>query len=264
MTGDWSDLTPIPSTSTATDTSAAVELDGDDVLLALARKAAVADMTSAILHELASSMQSLYGELAAIDAGLGDAETGPDADPAAVRTALGDAQATCTHVIELYRAARSLLHGTARATQPFDLNWIVPRAVRLCSGMARGRSELCVAPAPREVIVRANRVLLLQVAVAMLRSVISRDAGGDPVTLRIDADADTAFIEVTGSPLRLPGRIPELADLIGLHVDPELPDHYELACARYLLERLGGTLHCDRNDPHASVLRAELPRVVSG
>ncbi len=215
------------------------EAVGRDLMLALARKAAVGDMSGAIAHELASVMQSLYGAFAAIDAALTE-EQRADED---VADAVEDVQYACNHVVGLYRALRSLLHGDATVGHPVDLDAVVRKALSVCSGVARGCSELRYEPPNAEALVDGNRVLLQQVVVSLVRCSISDRSRGIPVDVSIAVAEDRVELRVAGDSHQLPESLRQLSDFDGLNgADDQEGADFDLACAGYILGSAGATL----------------------
>jgi|GEM_PF-6317408 len=223
------------------------EAAGRGLMLALARKAAVGDMSGAIAHELASVMQSLYGAFAAIDATITDEQR----EDEEVREAIEDLEYACGHVVGLYRALRSMLHGDSVARQPVDAGDVVGKALRVCSGAARGRSELRFEPPAERVAVAGNRVLLQQVLVCAVRSLLSDRSRGLPVTVTVTPEGERVAVRVRGDGAELPTAVRPLEEFDGL--DPANGDHLEgpdfaLACAAFLVERMEGSLSLGDNE----------------
>lgn len=128
----------------------------------LLRQATVGALTAALLHDLASGMQSLSASLA-------DVATFAEGGGPELQAALDESTATGNEVVELFVQMRRFIRDGEVQIKPVPLARLVERALRLAGGHVRQRAELQVAPMP-DVDVSVCETLFLQVLINLLRN----------------------------------------------------------------------------------------------
>lgn len=136
-------------------------------LQAVSRRATLGTMTAALVHELASMVQSLQGSLFELEDFVRDAAE-KDKDPDVVET-LETAVETSSRMVALFRATRTFVRSGDAAHRPCAVKDLVQRSVALCRGSLRSVVGLEISDLP-QVEVDVNEALFLQVLVNLLRN----------------------------------------------------------------------------------------------
>lgn len=204
----------------------------------LMRQATLGALTSALLHDLASTMQTL-------DAALGEIQMHMKTVPDAAE-ALDEAAAAGQEVVQLFVQMRKFIRNGEIATKPVPVQRLVERTVRLVGGYVRERAELRVGPVPH-CEVSVSESLFLQVLANLLRNAANASKPGGAIDLTVRATEDeVAFIVVDDGP----GVAAEIADTM---FEPFASNTVEgtglgLAIAAYVMQMLGGRIQY-RKDP---------------
>lgn len=162
----------------------------------LLRQATVGALTAALLHDLASGMQSLSASLA-------DVATFAEGGGPELQAALDESTATGNEVVELFVQMRRFIRDGEVQIKPVPLARLVERALRLAGGHVRQRAELQVAPMP-DVDVSVCETLFLQVLINLLRNALAAVGKGGTVRVTVDADGNQARIRVWDSAGSIP------------------------------------------------------------
>lgn len=166
----------------------------------LVRQATLGALTSSLLHDLASTLQTLSGALSEISLlADGDARF---AGPVNDATVAGDT------ALQLFINMRKFIRGGEVQTRPIPVFRLVDSAVRIAGGYVRERATLDVHPMP-DASILGGESLLLQVLSNLLRNAANASPPGGKVDVEATATADEVVITVTDDG---PGVAPAIAD----------------------------------------------------
>jgi two-component system C4-dicarboxylate transport sensor histidine kinase DctB len=205
----------------------------------LMRQATVGALTSALLHDLASSVQTLSSSLNDITE---HAETGaPElADSVAEATAAGN------DAIELFVQMRKFIRDGQVKTQPVGVDKLVSRMNRQVGGFVRQKATLKISEIPA-VAVLASEVMFVQVLVNLVRNAAEASPQGGAIDLEIKTSATEVVFTVIDDG---PGVPPDVAENIFDPFSAGACDNggLGLAVAAYVMATCEGRI-CYRKDP---------------
>jgi signal transduction histidine kinase len=216
----------------------------------LMRQATLGALTSALLHDLASLMQTL-------DAALGEIRDVPEA-LGQVADAVADASTAGEEAVQLFVQMRKFIREGEVSTRRVPVSRIVQRTVRAAGGYVRERAQLRVGPVP-EVDIAVSEALFLQVLINLLRNAANASPPGGVIDLEVRADDREIVFVVTDDG---PGVAPEIANYM---FEPFATNTKEgtglgLAIAAYVVQSLAGRI-CYRRDPRrGACFSVSLPR----
>ena len=220
----------------------------------LMRQATLGALTSALLHDLASTMQALTAALGEI--------TARAADVPELAEAVGDASAAGEEAVQLFVQMRKFIRDGEVRVRPVPVARLVERAVKLAGGYVRDRAQLRIAELP-PLAVPVAESLFLQVLANLLRNAANASPRHGVVDLRVvTGEREVAFIVVDDGP----GVAPEIADTM---FEPFATTTREgtglgLAIAAYVMQMLGGTIKYRRDPTRGASFAAVVPRATTG
>jgi signal transduction histidine kinase len=217
---------------------AAADPSARDRLSAISRRAALGSMTSALVHELASLVQSMQGSVYELDflarERLAD-------DPEAIEC-LDNANETARRMLSLFRAMRSFVRSDERTHRPCSVESLVSRAVALCGSYVNAHTNLRVSQIP-DATIHVNEPLFLQVLVSLLRNAADVSPKEGHLDLEIQLAADRVRFSVTDDGAGVP------ADRVGALFEPFSTTKADdagaglgLAIAAEIVREHGGTI----------------------
>lgn len=158
----------------------------------LMRQATVGALTSALLHNLASTVQMLDCAVSEIDRRVGDR---PD-----LEDSLSEARAASQEIVQQFVNMRRLIRSGEVSKKPIDVAQLVERTVQLTGTHIRGRAVLRVGEVPA-VKVEVSQSLFIQVLNNLIRNAVnaSPEQGTVDLTVRV-VDRDVVFSVVDDGP----------------------------------------------------------------
>ena len=215
----------------------------------LMRQATLGAMTSALLHDLASTMQALNAALSEISLHGSQPE---------IRDAVTDANTAGEEAVQLFVQMRKFIRDGEVKIKPIAASRLVERAVKLAGGYVRERAQLRVGELPRAEVAVAES-LFLQVLANLLRNAANASPKHGVVDLRVVAgDQEVTFTVIDDGP----GVPSEIADTM---FDPFAGSAnggtgLGLAIAAYVMQMLGGKLSYHRDSTRGACFTATIPR----
>ncbi|MBL9014597.1 MAG: response regulator [Myxococcales bacterium] len=172
----------------------------------LMRQATMGALTSALLHDLASTVQTL-------SASLNDLSEHAESRAPELADAVAEATAAGAEAIELFVQMRKLIRDGEVKLQPISADRLVARINRQAGGFVRQKATLRLPKAPGVSVV-ASEMLLVQVLANLLRVAADASPQGGTVDLEIrTSDRDVVFTVIDDGP-----GVP--ADLVETMFDP--------------------------------------------
>jgi CheY-like chemotaxis protein len=200
----------------------------------LLRRATIGSFTSSLLHDLASSMQSLQAAVDTLEE-LAEAVVAPD-----LRDAAADVAAAGHGAITMFLSMRKFLRQGELSTRTVAAAALVDRAVRAC-GVSRDHVQLRITPSPAPAVdVKVSDALFVQVLVNLIRHTAAASPPGGTVDIAIDAGDDRVAFTVIGDGAVVPAGDEELV-LEPLAAADEAGE-VALAVSAHIIELHGGTL----------------------
>ena len=220
----------------------------------LMRQATVGALTSALLHDLASTMQSLSGALADVTtfAGTGAPE---------LADALAEANSAGNEAVELFVQMRKFIRDGEVALRPVPVKRLMDRVTRLAGSYVRQRATLRI-PALPAIEVNASETLFLQVLVNLLRNAAHASPAGGVVDVKILVSDTEVVFSITDDG---PGVAPEIADTM---FEPFASTTHEgtglgLAISAYVMQMCGGRISYRKDPERGACFSVSLPRPVA-
>ncbi len=215
----------------------------------LMRQATVGALTSSLLHDLASTMQTLSVALNEITSIAGDV---PE-----LETAVSEASAAGDEAVKLFVEMRKFIRGAEVTNKPVRVKRLVDRATRLAGGYVRERAELRVGELA-DVVVAVSEPLFLQVLVNLLRNAANASPQGGVVDLRARVQGSELVFTVCddGS-----GVSPEIGEIMFEPFASGTPEGtgLGLAISAYVMQLLGGRLSYRKDPVRGACFTAVLP-----
>ena len=215
----------------------------------LMRQATVGALTSSLLHDLASTMQTLSVALNEITSIAGDV---PE-----LETAVSEASAAGDEAVKLFVEMRKFIRGAEVTNKPVRVKRLVDRATRLAGGYVRERAELRVGELA-DVVVAVSEPLFLQVLVNLLRNAANASPQGGVVDLRARVQGSELVFSVCddGS-----GVSPEIGEIMFEPFASGTPEGtgLGLAISAYVMQLLGGRLSYRKDPVRGACFTAVLP-----
>ncbi|HEY1812752.1 MAG TPA: ATP-binding protein [Kofleriaceae bacterium] len=215
----------------------------------LMRQATVGALTSSLLHDLASTMQTLSVALNEITSLAGDQ---PE-----VSNAVGEAGAAGEEAVKLFVEMRKFIRGGEVTNKPVRVQRLVDRATRLAGGYVRERAELRIGELA-EATVAVSEPLFLQVLVNLLRNAANASPPGGAVDLRARVQGGELVFSVCDDG---PGVSQEIGEIM---FEPFASGTQEgtglgLAISAYVMQLLGGRLSYRKDPRRGACFTAVLP-----
>jgi signal transduction histidine kinase/DNA-binding NarL/FixJ family response regulator len=217
----------------------------------LMRQATLGALTSSLLHDLASHMQTLSTALSDISF------LSEEAGISGLSEAVADANSAGEEAVQLFVHMRKFIRAGEVATRPVELGKIVQRAVRLAGGYVRERAQLRVGEMPL-VEVSVAESLFLQVLVNLLRNAANASPPHGIVDIKVRTTASEVILTVIDDG---PGVAPEIADYM---FEPFASTTHEgtglgLAISAYVMQLLGGRISYRRAEGRGACFTVTLP-----
>ena len=215
----------------------------------LLRQATIGALTSSLLHDLASTMQTL-------SVALDDISTYGSGVPE-LEGAVCEAGAAGEEAVRLFVEMRKFIRGGEIAHKLVKVERLVDRAVRLAGGYVRERAELRVGAYP-DAVVKLNEPLFVQVLGNLLRNAANASPAGGAVDLRVTVQGGELVFAVSDDG---PGVAAEIGEIMFEPFASGTPEGtgLGLAISAYIMELLGGRLSYRREPGRGACFRAVLP-----
>ena len=219
----------------------------------LMRQATVGALTSSLLHDLASTMQTLSGALADITAFAGG-------DSTELSDAVEEANSAGNEAVELFVQMRKFIRDGEVQLRPVPIRRLMDRVNRLAGAYVREKATLRVAVLP-EVDVHVAESLFLQVLVNVLRNAAHASPAGGTIDVKFHVtDTDVMFQIVDDGP----GVASEIADTM---FEPFASTTHEgtglgLAISAYVMQMCGGRISYRKDPERGACFSVTLPRPV--
>ena len=205
----------------------------------LMRQATMGALTGALLHDLASTMQSLSASLADIT------ELAASGAPE-LADAVAEAQAAGNEAVELFVHMRKFIRDGDVNVRPIAASRLMDRVGRLAGGFVRQKAALRFSSIP-DAEVEASESLFVQVLVNLLRNAAQASPAGGTVDVNVSATDHEVVFTITDDG---PGVAPEIADTM---FEPFASTGEEgmglgLAISAYVMQLCNGRINY-RKDP---------------
>lgn len=232
---------------------AGVDVEARLKLLALGRQASLGAMSSALVHELASSVQALDLSLSDVDDFVRRTAT----DAPGVIESLDAVRDAGARVESLFRALRTFVQTGHPNRRPCQARDLVEASVLLCRGYLRSRARLVVNNPP-DVLVTVEETLIVQALVNLLRNAGEASPSGGSISVDTWAEGDWLEISVCDDG---PGVAPDLEARL---FQPFFSTHGDrtglgLAFAAEALRQQGGRVRYQRHPGRGARFSLFLP-----
>lgn len=225
----------------------------DTRMARLMRQATVGAMTSSLLHDLASTMQTLTVALNEIQMIAADGDTVGMADAVAEASSAGD------EAVQLFVQMRKFIRGSEITNKPVKTKKLVERAVRLAGGYVREKCRLEVGDIAEATVMIAEP-LFLQVLVNLLRNAANASPSHGVVDLDCRVVGDEVVFSVRDDG---PGVSPEIGEIMFEPFASGTPEGtgLGLAISAYVMQLVHGRLSYRREPDRGACFTAVLPLV---
>jgi signal transduction histidine kinase len=219
----------------------------------LLRQATLGALSSALLHDLASTIQSLSVALADISA-LADPRT------PGLTAAVTDASTAGDQAVQLFVQMRKFIRDGEAVVRPMAADYLIERALRLVGGYVRERATVrCHATGAAGVEVDVAEALFLQVLGNLLRNAANASPKGGAIDVEVVADADEVSFTITDDG---PGVAAEIADSM---FEPfasatDGGTGLGLAISAYVVQLLHGRISYQRHPSRGACFAVAVPR----
>lgn len=220
----------------------------------LMRQAALGTLSSSLLHDLASLIQTLtiaLGEVAMVTE-----------DQPGVQQALSDANSAGTEMTQLFVEMRKFIRDGEVSLRRNSVANVVGKVRRLVAGYVRSRATLVVGELPA-VDVAVSEPLFVQVLANLLRNAANVSPPGGTVDLKVTATEREVVFQVVDDG---PGVAPEIADFM---FEAFATTRHEgtglgLAISAYVMQLLGGKISYRKSVDRGACFIVTLPRTAAG
>ena len=221
----------------------------------LMRQATIGALTSSLLHDLASTMQTLSGALSDVAAFAGT--PGPE-----LQDALAEVGGAGNEAVELFVQMRKFIRDGEVQLRPVPVRRLLDRVVRLVGGYVREKATLRM-PERVEVEVKVAESLFLQVLVNLLRNAAhaSPPGGTGAIDVKVVVSDTEVVFSVTDDG---PGVDAEIADYM---FEPFASTSKEgtglgLAISAYVTQMCGGRISYRKDPTRGACFSVALPLTV--
>ncbi|HEY4243324.1 MAG TPA: hybrid sensor histidine kinase/response regulator [Kofleriaceae bacterium] len=216
----------------------------------LMRQATLGALTSAMLHDLASTLQTL-------GSALSDMRDVAAAVPE-LAECINEASLAGTAAVQLFVQMRKLIRDGEVERRELTIAQIVQRSQRLVGSYVRERATLQIAPLP-DVKVSVSESLFAHVLVNLLRNAANVSPAGGKVDFEVKVVEDGVAFIVTDDG---PGVSPEIADYMfePFATNTRGGTGLGLAIAAYVMHMLDGRITYHRDPVRGACFTATLPR----
>ncbi len=217
----------------------------------LMRQATVGALTSSLLHDLASTMQTMTVALNEIQM------IAAEGDLTGLQEAVDEASMAGDEAVQLFVQMRKFIRGAEVSNKPVKTKKLVERAVRLAGGYVREKCKLDVGDVA-DVTVMIAEPLFLQVLVNLLRNA----ANASPTTGTVDMRCRVVGNEVVFSVCDDgPGVSAEIGEIMFEPFASGTPEGtgLGLAISAYVMQLVHGRLSYRREPERGACFTAVLP-----
>lgn len=218
----------------------------------LMRQATIGALTSSLLHDLASTMQTLSGALA-------DVTAYSEAGGVELADAVEEVSAAGNEAVELFVQMRKFIRDGEVQLKPVPVRRLIDRVVRLTGGYVRERAALRL-PEPVSAEVKVSESLFLQVLVNLLRNAAHASPTGGTIDVKVAvSETEIVFSVIDDGP----GVSAEIADYM---FEPFASNSTEgtglgLAISAYVTQMCGGRISYRKDASRGACFSVALPRV---
>jgi signal transduction histidine kinase/FixJ family two-component response regulator len=216
----------------------------------LMRQATLGALTSSLLHDLASTMQTLSVSLGEVSLIAGQVPGLADA--------VAEASGAGEEAVQLFVQMRRFMRDGDVTMRPVRVDRLVSRAVRLAGGYVRERAQLRVGELPPDVMVSVSEPLFLQVLVNLLRNAAQASPKHGVVDVKVRVSGSEVVFSVIDDG---PGVAEDIGDFM---FEPFATGNREgtglgLAISAYVIQLLGGRINYRRAADRGACFTAVLP-----
>jgi signal transduction histidine kinase/DNA-binding NarL/FixJ family response regulator len=217
----------------------------------LMRQATVGALTSSLLHDLASTMQTLTVALNEIQMIAAEGETVGMAEAVAEASMAGD------EAVQLFVQMRKFIRGSEITNKSVKTKKLVERAVRLAGGYVREKCKLEIGEVV-DVTVMIAEPLFLQVLVNLLRNAANASPPNGVVDLKCRVLGNEVVFSVCDDG---PGVSPEIGEIMFEPFASGTPEGtgLGLAISAYVMQLVHGRLSYRRETNRGACFTAVLP-----
>jgi signal transduction histidine kinase len=217
----------------------------------LMRQATVGALTSSLLHDLASTMQTMTVALNEIQM------IAADGDPTGLQEAVAEASMAGDEAVQLFVTMRKFIRGAEVSNKPVKTKKLVERAVRLAGGYVREKCKLDVGEVVDATVMIAEP-LFLQVLVNLLRNAANASPATGTVDMRCRVVGNEVVFSVCDDG---PGVSTEIGEIMFEPFASGTPEGtgLGLAISAYVMELVQGRLSYRREPNRGACFTAVLP-----
>jgi len=217
----------------------------------LMRQATIGALTSSLLHDLASTMQTLTVALNEIQM------IASDPDATGMSDAIAEASMAGDEAIQLFVQMRKFIRGAEVTNKPVRTKKLVDRAVRLAGGYVREKCKLEVGDVAEATVMIAEP-LFLQVLCNLLRNAANASPPDGVVDLRCRVVGNEVVFSVCDDG---PGVSPEIGEIMFEPFASGTPEGtgLGLAISAYVMQLVHGRLSYRREAGRGACFTAVLP-----
>jgi two-component system sensor histidine kinase FlrB len=217
----------------------------------LMRQATVGALTSSLLHDLASTMQTLTVALNEIQMITGDGQTAGLAEAVAEASMAGD------EAVQLFVQMRKFIRGAEVTNKPVRTKKLVERAVRLAGGYVREKCKLEIGEVADATVMIAEP-LFLQVLCNLLRNAANASPPEGVVDLKVRVVGSEVVFSVCDDG---PGVSTDIGEIMFEPFASGTPEGtgLGLAISAYVMELVHGRLSYRREPARGACFTAVLP-----
>lgn len=217
----------------------------------LMRQATIGALTASLLHDLASTMQSLT-------VALDDVTTySPDNASPELQSAVAEAATAGNEAVQLFVSMRKFIRDGEVQLKPINVSKLVERAIKLAGPYVRERATLRVGELP-VISLAVTESLFLQVLANILRNAANASPVGGTVDFTVRIVDNEVQFSVTDDG---PGVAPEIADTM---FEPFASTTnggtgLGLAISAYVMQMLNGRINYRRTPERGACFTVTLP-----
>jgi len=218
----------------------------------LMRQAAIGALSSALLHDLASTIQSLSFALS---------EVSSLADTPGLSKAVFDAEVAGEQVVQLFVQMRKFIRDGVVTVRPVPVARLAENVLKLVGGTVRERASLrCMTVIPADVTVEVAEALFAQVLANLVRNAANASPRGGTVDLDVVVEPETVSFIITDDG---PGVDPDIADKMfePFASGSATGTGLGLAISAYVIELLKGRITYRRDPQRGACFTATVPRI---
>ncbi len=219
----------------------------------LMRQAAVGALSSALLHDLASTIQSLSFALSEVSDHADEGST-------PLTKAIGDVEVAGDQVVQLFVQMRKFIRDGVVSVRPVPAARVTENVLKVVGGSVRERATLrCAAIPPPDVAIEVAEALFLQVLANLLRNAANASPAGGVVDLEIVVDEHEVSFVVTDDG---PGVDPQIADKMfePFASGSSTGTGLGLAISAYVMELIHGRVTYRKDATRGACFTAVVPR----